>query len=117
MVYQCGVSSLHGQDTNANMRYSSKKNELVAQEAIILNEIDFSMDDAPAYFDMVEILMYQGILYSSDQHFCSPVQDERCVGLLEKYVDFFLLLSLQDHKLVNTNQYLIACAVVSAARK
>jgi len=75
------------------------------------------MDRAPAYFDMVEVLLAQGILYTTDQHFHSPVQDERCVNLLEKYIDFFLLLGLQDHKLVNTNQYLIACAVVGAARR
>ena len=38
------------------------------------------------------------------------------VKRIEKYVDFFVLLSLQDHKLVNTNQYLIACSIVCAAR-
>ena len=43
--------------------------------------------------------------------------DARCAHLIEKYVDFFTLLSLQDHKLVNTNQYLIACSICSAARK
>lgn len=36
---------------------------------------------------------------------------------MEKYIDFFSLLSLQDHKIVNTNQYLIACSIISAARK
>ena len=35
---------------------------------------------------------------------------------MEKHVDFMTLLSLQDHKLVNTNQYLIACSIISAAR-
>jgi hypothetical protein len=39
------------------------------------------------------------------------------VKLLEKYVDFFSLLSIQDPKLVNTNNYLIACSIVSASRK
>ena len=52
------------------------------------------MDRAPAYFDMVEVLLAQGILYTTDQHFHSPVQDERCINLLEKYIDFFLLLGL-----------------------
>ena len=36
---------------------------------------------------------------------------------MEKYVDFFTLLSVQDVKLMNTNHYLIACSVVSASRK
>ena len=43
--------------------------------------------------------------------------DGKTVTLMERYVDFFSLLSLQDHKLVNTNQYLIACSIASAARK
>lgn len=43
--------------------------------------------------------------------------DLKAVTLMEKYIDFFSLLSLQDHKIVNTNQYLIACSIISAARK
>ena len=66
MDYQNNVNSLQGQETTNNFRFSSKKNELVAQECVILNEIGFDMDKAPAYFDMVEILMAQGILYTSD---------------------------------------------------
>jgi len=61
---------------------------------MILNEIGFDMDRAPTYFDMVEILLAQGILYTTDQHFHSPIQDERCINLIEKYIDFFLLLGL-----------------------
>lgn len=105
------------QGSHNEMRFDSKKNELVAQETFLLNEIGFDLDSNPPFFDIVEILMAQGILYTSDQHFQSPVQDQRCVNLLEKYVDYFVLLSLQDHKLVNSNQYLIACSVTSAARK
>lgn len=82
-----------------------------------MNEIGFDMDSHPTFFIIVEILMAQGIMYTSDKHFQSTMQDEKCVNLLEKYVDFFVLLALQDHKLVNTNQYLISCSIVSAARK
>ena len=89
----------------------------MSQETHILNEIGFDMDSHPAFFDITEMFLAQGILFTSDQHFCSPVQDERCVNLIEKYMEFFTLLSLQDHKLVNTNQYLIACSIASAARK
>lgn len=84
---------------------------------MILNEIGFDLDSYPTFFDIVEIFMAQGILYTSDQYCGGPVQDEQCTKLIEKYVDYFVLLSLQDHKLVNTNQYLIACAIVSASRK
>jgi hypothetical protein len=97
--------------------FNSKKNELVSQEVLILKEIAFDMDGFPSFFDVIEIFMAQGILFTSDQHFSSPVQDERCVNLIEKYTEFFVLLSLQDHKLVNTNQYLIACSITSAARR
>ena len=60
--------------------------------------------------------MAQGVLYTSDTYNGGQVQDEKFVHIMEKYIDFFVLLSLQDHKLANTNQYLIACSIVSAAR-
>jgi hypothetical protein len=48
------------------MRFNSKKNELVAQETLILNEIGFDLDSYPTFFDIVEIFMAQGILYTKD---------------------------------------------------
>ena len=85
------------------MKFNSKKNELVAQETVILNEIGFDLDSYPTFFDIVEIFMAQGILYTTDQYQGGPVRDEQCTKLIEKYVDYFVLFSLQDHKLVNTN--------------
>ena len=117
MAYKCGLTALQGGQNGDNMRFNSKKNELVAQETMILNEIGFDLDSYPTFFDIVEIFMAQGILYTKDQFCGGPVKDEQCTKLIEKYVDYFVLLSLQDHKLVNTNQYLIACAIVSASRK
>ena len=38
--------------------------------------------------------MAQGILFTSDKHFQQELQDEKCVNILEKYVDFFVLLAL-----------------------
>jgi hypothetical protein len=101
---------------NQTPGFNSQKNELVGQETQILNLIAFDLDTFPCFFDVVEMMMAQGVLYTSDMHLSSPVQDERCVHLIEKHIDFFVLLSLQDHKLVNTNQYLIACSIVCAAR-
>ena len=57
------------QGSHNEMRFDSKKNELVAQETFILNEIGFDLDSHPPFFDIVEILMAQGILFTSDQHF------------------------------------------------
>ena len=87
------VNALHGKDDH-QLGFNSKKNELVSQETYILNEIGFDMDSHPAFFDITEMFLAQGILFTSDQHFCSPVQDERCVKLIEKYMEFFTLLSL-----------------------
>jgi hypothetical protein len=52
------------------------------------------MDNHPTFFTIVELMMAQGILFTSDQHFTNPLDDEKCVNLMEKYVDFFVLLSL-----------------------
>jgi hypothetical protein len=56
-----------------NVRFNSKKNELVAMEVQILNAIGFDMDSYPSSFDIIEIFMAQGILFTTDQHFESPV--------------------------------------------
>ena len=75
------------------------------------------------FIDIVEMFMAMGIIYTSDQVGHDNEIPKRitpnieCVNLVEKYIDFFLLLSLQDHKLINTNQYLIACSIASATRK
>lgn len=66
MAYQYGMGAITGQQGQPNIRFNSKKNELVAMETMILNEIGFEMDSFPTYIDIVEILMTQGILFSSD---------------------------------------------------
>lgn len=108
----------------ANQRFNAKKNELCEQEQNILNLVVFEFDTYPLFFDIVEMFMAQGVMFTSDhvvnQQDCTtlPIQaDQKAVTLMEKYIDFFSLLSLQDHKIVNTNQYLIACSIISAARK
>lgn len=83
----------------------------MAQEGTILNELGFELDTYPTFFDVVEIFMAQGVVYTSDalEHdgirspSVAPDDEERTVKQMEKHVDFFVLLSLQDHKLVNTN--------------
>ena len=105
---------LNGKSSNG---FNSKKNDLVAEETKILNEIGFDLDSYPNFYDIVEIFMAQGILFTADSYNNQPIDQEKYVNMIEKYTDFFMLLSLQDYKLVNTNQYLIACSVTSAARK
>lgn len=79
--------------------------------------IGFELDNSPVFMDIIEIFMAQGILFTCDEHPIKSILSEECINLLEKHIDFFSLLCLQDHKLINTNQYLIACSIASAARK
>ena len=52
------------------------------------------MDSYPTFFDIVEIFMAQGILFSSDKYQDSPITEQRCVTLIEKYTEYFTLLGL-----------------------
>jgi hypothetical protein len=61
--------------------------------------ISFEMDSQPLFYDILEILMAQGIIFSSDQIVqmgnLVPLEAEsKTVKLLEKYIDFFSLLSI-----------------------
>jgi hypothetical protein len=51
----------------ADQRFDARKNELCEQEQNILNSIAFEMDSQPLFYDILEILMAQGIIFSSDQ--------------------------------------------------
>jgi hypothetical protein len=118
-IYQAAEQSLTGAPPQDNMRFNAKRNELTTHEGVILNEVGFELDTFPTFFDVVEIFMAQGVVFSTDRSDGQPLEgelEERMARRIEKYVDFFVLLSLQDHKLVNTNQYLIACSIISAAR-
>ena len=88
----------------------------------ILNLLKFDFDSVPLFYDVIEIFMAQGLLFTTDQQIYEGetrllIPDTKTVTLLERYIDFFSLLALQDAKMVNTNAYLIACAIVSSARK
>jgi len=57
------------------------------------------MDTYPVFYDIVEILMSSGLIYTSDylktpegRVDTLPV-DKRMVSMMEKYVDFFTLLT------------------------
>ena len=81
------------------------------------------MDSYPLFGDITEIFMAMGILFTNDQIKTTHSQtkqlipNQETITLCEKYIDVFSLLSLQDPKLINTNHYLIACSICSAARK
>jgi len=58
------MQALHGHGFQD--KFNAKKNELCEQEQYILNTIDFDLDNYPVFYDIVEMFMAQGILYSSD---------------------------------------------------
>ena len=89
-----GVNALSG--ANREQKFDAKKNELCEQEQYILNLIKFDLDTFPLFYDIVEIMMAQGVIYSSDclKNGQKIAQDVNQVNLLEKYIDFFSLLSL-----------------------
>ena len=47
-------------------RYNARKNELCEAEMYILNLTKFEFDSYPVFYDIIEIFMAQGLLYSSD---------------------------------------------------
>lgn len=141
-IYQYGVNQMNG-NQNRDDKFNSKKNELCEWEQLILNSINFELDTYPIFYDIVEMLMAQGVMYTTDlvkqsnsstmtpsPHQPSPLMDstsggvdqpipleKKTISLMEKYVDFFTLLSSQDNKLINQNNYLIACSIISTSRK
>lgn len=56
----------------------------------------FDLDTFPLFYDIVEILMAQGVIYTNDNSTNGQKisTDKNQVNLVEKYVDFFSLLSL-----------------------
>ena len=42
--------------------------------------------------------------------------NQNTLNTVEKYIDFFRLICLQDITFFNENQYTVACAVISSAR-
>ena len=63
------------------MRFNGKRNELVAQEGVILNEVGFELDTFPTFFDVVEVFMAQGVVYTTDR-----VEGREIQGELEERV-------------------------------
>mgnify|MGYP001349724458 FL=1 len=57
------------------------------------------MDTNPIFYDIIEILMAQGVIFTNDQSIQNGKLDAlepniKNVKLLEKYTDFFSLLSV-----------------------
>ena len=53
-------------ESDPNMRFNAKKNELCEQEQYILNLLAFELDNYPLFIDIVEMFMAMGIIYTGD---------------------------------------------------
>ena len=49
-----------------DQRFNAKKNELCEQEHYILNLVIFEFDTYPLFYDIVEIFMAQGVMFTND---------------------------------------------------
>ena len=66
----------------------------------------------------MEIFRAQGILFEQDRtslSLCDPLP-LTYVTTVDKFIDLFCLIMLQDPAFVSVNPYLLACAVILAAR-
>ena len=92
-IYSYALGKMQG-GSSGESKFDAQKNELCEQEQYILNTVGFELDTFPIFMDVTEILMAQGVLYTSDFILCGtnvkPVQaNEDTISLVEKYVDLF----------------------------
>lgn len=100
--------------------------------------LDWDCQQIVSYNTVLELFMAQGVLYTSDKvnldgsstscslqlshlamsdysrRFKDP--DDSTTVAIEKCMEFFSLLCLQEVSFFNENQYCVACAIVSASR-
>jgi len=88
----------------------------------MLKTINWDFENYPNFYSAIELFRSQGLLFSTDKvynpHFqCYDTLTENTLLLVDKYIEFFSLLCLQDHTFVNQNPYLVSCAIIAASRQ
>jgi hypothetical protein len=91
-TYQHSLSKMNG--GSRSNKFDATKNELCEQEQRILNTIGFDLDTYPVFFDIAEMFMAMGVLFTSDQLEVNgqvkPLEPSKeATALLEKYYDYF----------------------------
>lgn len=112
--------SQHSQNQNRNSSVP-----LVSCEREILITTSWGFEQYPDFYSILEIFRSQGVVYSSDRitHQVSASQigassvNQNTIYLVDKYVEFFSLLCMQDQNFININPYLVCCAILSASRR
>lgn len=110
------------QNKQSTYRSPFPKNNLLKAETQIMQRINFEPCQISGFYSILELFQAQGILCDHDI-LVNPNNQKRrkcdlqALKLVEKYVEFFSLMVLQDHTFINENPYIIACSIVSAARR
>ena len=91
-------------------------------EREILKTINWNYENYPTFYSVAEAFRSQGVIFDSDRvvnpHFqVQELPSYNTVLLVDKYIEFYSLLVLQDSSFVNLNPYLITCAILSASRR
>jgi hypothetical protein len=94
----------------------TRSEKITSCERQILNTIDWHLETYPTFFSVLEIFRSQGVLFDSDKGPSGHTPSPHLVFLVDKYLDLFSLMCLQDANLAILNPYTVACAIVSASR-
>ena len=115
----------------------NKSQRLLDAELEILLALNWDCEQPVSFNQVLEIFQCQGILFSSDRVTLKPLAETNqsvssgsslfsggdmyhvnrdTLANVEKYVDFFRLICLQEHSFFKENQYTVACAIISTAR-
>jgi Cyclin, C-terminal domain/Cyclin, N-terminal domain len=77
-------------------------------ERYVLNSLNWDFESFPTFYSILEVFRAQGVLFEHDLLPC-PLQADR-------HLETFSQQVLSDAAFVSVNPYLVACAVVAAAR-
>lgn len=121
------------------METGVKSQRLLDAELEILIALKWDCEQPVSFNKVLEIFTCQGVLFSSDRVGSKPEQtptspstissqssvhsssnlyhvNKETLANVEKYIDFFRLVCLQDITFFNENQYTVACGIISTAR-
>lgn len=74
------------------------------------------METYPTFFSVLEIFRAQGVVFDDDALNTGAPLNLAQVILIDKYLNLFSLLALQDHSLSALNPYILSCAILTCAR-
>lgn len=103
-----------GPDVTIPCEYECSSPMITRCERQILNGLNWNLDTVPSFYPIVNIFRAQGVLFSCDSNLGEITLHS--VNLVDKYIDLFCVIVLQEATLVGMNPYILACAVIAASR-